>query len=131
VTQPVVEMISAVTVFTADMTQSVAFYSALGFELLYGGEAVAFSSFKAGSGYLNVARGEPAESLWGRVIFYVNGVDAMYRRALEAGYTPEMAPSDARWGERYFHLRDPDGNELSFARPLQPDLPASRTSGRS
>jgi uncharacterized glyoxalase superfamily protein PhnB len=29
-----------------------------------------------------------------------------------------MAPSDAPWGERYFHVTDPDGHELSFARPL-------------
>jgi uncharacterized glyoxalase superfamily protein PhnB len=27
-------------------------------------------------------------------------------------------PADAPWGERYFHVRDPDGHELSFARPL-------------
>ena len=27
-------------------------------------------------------------------------------------------PRDAEWGERYFHLTDPDGHELSFARPL-------------
>jgi uncharacterized glyoxalase superfamily protein PhnB len=28
-------------------------------------------------------------------------------------------PRDAPWGERYFHMRDPDGHELSFARPYQ------------
>jgi len=28
------------------------------------------------------------------------------------------APLNASWGERYFHLHDPDGHELSFARPL-------------
>jgi uncharacterized glyoxalase superfamily protein PhnB len=27
-----------------------------------------------------------------------------------------MSPTDAPWGERYFHLRDPDGHELSFAK---------------
>ena len=27
-------------------------------------------------------------------------------------------PRDAEWGERYFHILDPDGHELSFARPL-------------
>ncbi|MHC4164482.1 MAG: VOC family protein, partial [Planctomycetota bacterium] len=30
----------------------------------------------------------------------------------------EAAPADAEWGERYFHITDPDGHELSFARPL-------------
>ena len=29
-----------------------------------------------------------------------------------------MAPADAPWGERYFHVLDPDGHELSFARLL-------------
>ena len=29
-------------------------------------------------------------------------------------------PRDAEWGERFFHLTDPDGHELSFARPLLP-----------
>jgi uncharacterized glyoxalase superfamily protein PhnB len=26
-----------------------------------------------------------------------------------------MAPADAIWGERYFHITDPDGHEISFA----------------
>ncbi len=43
----------------------------------------------------------------------------MVVRAVEAGFEPETAPADAPWGERYFHLVDPDGHELSFARPLE------------
>jgi hypothetical protein len=27
---------------------------------------------------------------------------------------------NAPWGERCFHIHDPDGHELSFARPLAP-----------
>jgi hypothetical protein len=34
-------------------------------------------------------------------------------------YRPDTAPRDAEWGERFFHLTDPDGHELSFAWPLQ------------
>ena len=56
----------------------------------------------------------------GRVIFYVADVDALYDRALAAGYQPAAVPHDAEWGERFFHLIDPDGHELSFARPLLP-----------
>jgi uncharacterized glyoxalase superfamily protein PhnB len=52
------------------------------------------------------------------VIFYVADVDALYDRALGAGYQPATVPRDAEWGERFFHLIDPDGHELSFARPL-------------
>lgn len=54
----------------------------------------------------------------GRVVFWVDDVDAMYERALTSGVSPETEPADAPWGERYFHLRDPDGHELSFARPI-------------
>jgi catechol 2,3-dioxygenase-like lactoylglutathione lyase family enzyme len=57
---------------------------------------------------------------WGRVIFYFADVDALYDHALAAGYQPATAPRDAEWGERFFHLTDPDGHELSFARPLLP-----------
>jgi uncharacterized glyoxalase superfamily protein PhnB len=54
------------------------------------------------------------------VIFHVEDVDAVYDRALEHGLHPEAAPRDAEWGERYFHISDPDGHELSFARLLVP-----------
>jgi len=37
----------------------------------------------------------------------------------EKGFHPE-SPQDASWGERYFHMPDPDGHELSFAHPLRP-----------
>ena len=43
-----------------------------------------------------------------------------FYRALAAGYQPATVPRDAEWGERFFHLVDPDGHELSFARPLLP-----------
>ena len=45
-------------------------------------------------------------------------MDAPYARALAAGLRPEAPPRDAEWGERYFHIADPDGRQLSFARPL-------------
>jgi catechol 2,3-dioxygenase-like lactoylglutathione lyase family enzyme len=121
-----VERISAVTLATPDMARSVGFYRALGFTLVSGGATAAFSTFRAGDGFLNVQlddrrpREVPRdEPVWGRVIFWVDDVDAMYQRVVAAGFEPEAAPADASWGERYFHLRDPDGNELSFARPLE------------
>ncbi|HEX7007978.1 MAG TPA: VOC family protein [Alphaproteobacteria bacterium] len=116
-----IEALSAITLATHDMARAVAFYRALGFIMLYGGADAEFTSFAAGTGYLNLIA-QPAErrwSWWGRAIFYVDDVDAMHRRALAAGLTPSTAPADAPWGERYFHLTDPDGHELSFARPLR------------
>jgi catechol 2,3-dioxygenase-like lactoylglutathione lyase family enzyme len=116
-----VERISALTLSVADMAAAVGFYEAVGFRLLYGGPDAGFSSFTVGDGYLNLQleRGRPAAGgAWGRAIFYVDDVDAMYRRVTGAGYQPLTEPADASWGERYFHVRDPDGHELSFARPL-------------
>jgi catechol 2,3-dioxygenase-like lactoylglutathione lyase family enzyme len=116
-----VETISAVTLLTPDMGEAVAFYRALGFHLLYGGHEASFTSFRVGSGYLNLqlaARGTPPVAAWGRVVLWVDDVDAMYERAVTAGFHPDTAPADATWGERYFHIHDPSGHELSFARPL-------------
>jgi uncharacterized glyoxalase superfamily protein PhnB len=116
-----IEGISAITLATHDMRVAVQFYRSLGFEILYGDEASSFTSFRAGGGYLNVitAPDEKRWSWWGRVIFYVDDVDTLYERALTAGHQPSTTPRDAEWGERYFHLTDPDGHELSFARPLR------------
>ncbi len=115
-----IQQISAVTLVTADMGAAVLFYEAMGFVVLYGGADAAFTSFRVGGGFLNLQLDPAFErgALWGRVMFWVDDVDAIYARALDAGLTPEMEPSDAPWGERYFHLRDPDGHELSFAKPL-------------
>lgn len=113
--------INAVTLAVHDMRRSVRFYTALGFSVRYGGEQAAFTSLHAGSGYLNLIA-QPAErrwSCWGRVIFHVSDVDAFYRRAIEQGLVPTTMPEDAPWGERYFHISDPDGHELSFARPIE------------
>lgn len=112
-----IEGISAVTMFVSKMDRAVDFYESLGFKVCGGGRGEPFTSFRAGPCYINLAAGTPTSSLWGRVIIYVSDVDAMYTRALDAGHKAETAPEDAFWGERYFHLRDPDGNEISFARP--------------
>ena len=116
---PSIQSINAVTLATRDMGRAVRFYDALGFSMAYGGEASAFTSYRIGAGHLNLMRAEDQPIGWVRVIFYVDDVDAMYAHVLGRGFTPEMAPSDASWGERYFHLIDPDGHSLSFARLLR------------
>lgn len=112
--------ISAITLATHDMARAVSFYEKLGFALTYGGADSAFTSFRAGSGFLNLIAAEPDLPLqwWGRTIFHVGDVDAFHARAVEQGLAPQFAPEDAAWGERYFHITDPDGHELSFAKPL-------------
>jgi catechol 2,3-dioxygenase-like lactoylglutathione lyase family enzyme len=78
-----IESISAITLATHDMTRAVRFYRALGFEIIYGGDAAGFTSFRAGRGYLNLIAQPPKTqwSWWGRVIFYHSDVDALLRRS--------------------------------------------------
>jgi catechol 2,3-dioxygenase-like lactoylglutathione lyase family enzyme len=115
-----IDSISAVTLATHDMARAVRFYRALGFPLRYGGEAASFTSFSAGNACLNLTTegSERDWSWWGRIIFHVSDVDAFHQRAAAAGLAPDFPPRDATWGERYFHIGDPDGHELSFATPL-------------
>ncbi len=115
-----VEKISAVTLKVASMPASVRFYrDLLGLEITYGGEDAYFSSLRTKDGkdpILNLESGNSVAQ-WGRLIFYVSDVDRFWAYLKEQGLRPQR-PQDASWGERYFHLSDPDGHELSFARPL-------------
>jgi catechol 2,3-dioxygenase-like lactoylglutathione lyase family enzyme len=118
-----IRALSAVTLATADMERAVRFYERLGFERLHGGEAAEFTTFAAGASFLNLVfhPGTPVRRVgwWGRAIFHVDDVDEIHAHALRLGLQPHDVPRDGPWGERYFHLTDPDGNELSFARPLE------------
>jgi len=119
-----VRSISAITLAVADMARSVDFYrDKVGLELLYGGGGASFSSFKVGEGYINLTIDthllpEGGRTWWGRLIFHVDDVDALYHRLVQAGLSPATEPADASWGERYFHITGPDSHELSFAKPL-------------
>ena len=116
----VIRSISAVTLATHDMARALRFYLALGFPLRYGGDSASFSSLGAGGAHLNlIAEDTRRWSWWGRIIFHVDDVDALHARTIERGLHPEGSPCDATWGERYFHITDPDGHELSFATPLR------------
>src|SRR5438552_3727183 len=112
-----VEKISALTFRVSNMKVSVQFYrDVLGMELLYGGETAGFSSLRAKypeSAILNLEEGNTVTQ-WGRLIFYVADVDEVWRHLKERGFDPPQ-PQNASWGERYFHILDPDGHELSFA----------------
>jgi len=115
-----VEKISAVTLKVASMRTSVRFYKdVLGMEIIYGGEDGSFSSLRAKDAEYPILNLEQGYSVpgWGRMIFYVADVDTFWEHLRGKGLQPE-SPRDAPWGERYFHMPDPDGHELSFARPI-------------
>ncbi|MFM0737483.1 VOC family protein [Paraburkholderia xenovorans] len=118
--EPRIESLSAITLATRDMPRAVLFYETLGFARQFGGPQEAFTSYAFGGSFLNlIVDARAPVAWWGRVIVYVSDVDALYRKALTAGLKPSSEPADAPWGERYFHISDPDGHELSFAKPLR------------
>jgi catechol 2,3-dioxygenase-like lactoylglutathione lyase family enzyme len=60
---------------------------------------------------------------FGRIIFHTDDVDKLYHQLKHDKYiskltTFENEPTDAAWGERFFHMRDPDDYRLSFAQPI-------------
>jgi catechol 2,3-dioxygenase-like lactoylglutathione lyase family enzyme len=114
-----VEALNAVTLLVSKMEESVKFYLAAGFRLGSGGPNADFSTFIVGEQHLNLTSGaRKHHGFWGRIVFHVDNVDAVYRNLLDHGLNPQFAPRDADWGERYFHIRDPDGHEISFAQPI-------------
>jgi catechol 2,3-dioxygenase-like lactoylglutathione lyase family enzyme len=119
-----------------------------GFRLTYGGKpSDHFTTFEIGKGskaatYLNLELiEEEEEEDWsdfynksnlgkrkvsedfGRVIFHTENVDKLYSYMKQDEYISksivfENEPTSAPWGERFFHIREPNGYQLSFAQPL-------------
>ena len=60
---------------------------------------------------------------FGRIIFHAENVDGLYSYMKQDEYISksivfENEPTNAPWGERFFHIREPNGYQLSFAQPL-------------
>jgi uncharacterized glyoxalase superfamily protein PhnB len=58
------------------------------------------------------------------IIFHTEDVDKLYsymksNHSILNIVSFENEPSDAPWGERYFHIREPDGYQLSFSTPIK------------
>ena len=60
---------------------------------------------------------------FGRIIFHTDDADKLYSYMQHDEYISksiifENKPTNAAWGERFFHIREPNGYQLSFAQPL-------------
>ena len=113
--------LNAITYHTSNMALACTFWETAGMTYAYGGPDAAFTSLRAGGGTfvnLQVVDGEAPTSPWGRIIIHVDSPKEIHAALRDSGHLPHAAPADAPWGERYFHVTDPDGNEISFARPL-------------
>ncbi len=137
--------ISAITLKVKNMEKSCLLYSKIpGFRLTYGGEpSDSFTTFEIGKGsnaaYLNLelidddrssdfyngsTLGKMKETEdFGRIIFHVENVDELYsymkhNESISKLVIFENEPANAPWGERFFHIREPNSYQLSFAQPL-------------
>jgi catechol 2,3-dioxygenase-like lactoylglutathione lyase family enzyme len=117
------------------MKKSCHFYSQIpGFRLIYGGSFNdIFSTYEIGESdgskiCLNLELVRPtihrtSRKHFGRIIFRTDDVDKLYNymknnESISPDIVFETKPTNAPWGERYFHIREPDGYQLSFAKPL-------------
>ena len=119
--------ISAVTLLVSDMKRSVEFYSKIpNFKVVYGGSDSQFTSFlidDTAKSYLNLKLNETHSTDFGRIIFYTDDVDELFAymqndKIVSGLGRFESKPQDATWGERFFHMLDPDGYKMSFATPI-------------
>jgi len=139
--------ISAVTLIVENMERSCRFYSQVpGFKLVYGSSDGTFTTFEIeeeeehkSKMCLNLELGinnnrEPPNHIaendngrkrqhFGRIIFHTEDVDRLYsyfknNDSISNLISFENEPTNAAWGERYFHIREPDGYQLSFAEPI-------------
>ena len=140
--------ISAVTLIIENMKKSCSFYSQIpGFKLVYGGSSDdSFTTFQIGEDvpkmYLNLELNRTNNNhnhrmlraayddnhrkqrqYFGRIIFHTKDVDGLYscfrsNEHISNLISFENEPTNASWGERYFHIREPDGYQLSFAQPI-------------
>jgi uncharacterized glyoxalase superfamily protein PhnB len=53
------------------------------------------------------------------VFLYLPNIDKAFARALAAGATAEMPPTDMFWGDRYAKLSDPFGHKWSMATHIE------------
>ena len=66
----------------------------------------------------NPDRGAVAPSGKGRatsLMFYTSDVDAVFKRAIDAGASSIEAPTDMFWGDRMGNLMDPFGHQWAIA----------------
>ena len=115
------------------MQRSCRFYSKIpGFKLVYGGFRDIFTSFEIGENsfdYLNLQLFASVNDINDsknivKIILYSENVDKLYSyfrndKTISKLILLENKPKIAMWGEKYFHIRDPDGHLLSFAMPIK------------
>ena len=100
----------------ADVTRSLAFYRAIGFQVRRVEARFAELSF---AGNLLMLAADPAQAPGGANLrILVDDVDARWATVQALGVRVLFPIRDARYGLRDFLFMDPDGNQLRFAQKL-------------
>jgi PhnB protein len=59
----------------------------------------------------------------GSILIYTEDVDALFKRAIEAGAEVISPPADMFWGDRFGKVRDPFGHEWQLATHIEDVTP--------
>lgn len=131
--QPIPERFGTLTPYLVarDASKAIEFYKkAFGAEEIFrmpgpDGNGVMHAEIKIGNSVLMLVDEMPQMKSWvspqslkGTTVtlhLYVEDVDAMFKRAVDAGATVSMPVMDAFWGDRYGKVTDPFGHEWSIA----------------
>lgn len=124
-----VQKISAITLKIQNMRKEWKFYSKVpGLTPIYGGPNSTFTSFEMKDNFSNsktylnleLTNGIPSNKNFGRIVIYSDNVDKLYNyfkndENIAPIITIKNEPKDGEWGERFFHILDPEEYEISFA----------------
>jgi predicted lactoylglutathione lyase len=114
--------LNAIGIVASDMAQSIRFYRLLGLDVPETPEEGHVDTFLPSGVRLMLDTEETITSFrpdWTRATgnqisialecASAAEVDEVYARIVAAGFTSEMEPFDAFWGQRYAQVQDPDG----------------------
>ena len=124
------ERVDYVILYVGDLDRAISFYRdviGLPFKFTESGyaefatEGTKFALYdRAGLRTLIGREGTDGEATM-EVAFLVDDVDREARRLREAGVAVLSGPVDRPWGQRTFHLLDPDGHVVELAQELPRD----------
>ena len=111
------------TLHVGDVARSRDFYLRIPGTELVSERAGEFALLRIGQARLGLLNrrmlGAGAPSFHIEVSTSTAGVDELYEHLVAAGVEPEGPPANRSWGERTFHVKDPDGNRIEFDSNLE------------
>jgi len=79
------------------------------------GGALMHAEIRIGDSIVMLSDPMRGESMTAALYLYVDNPDALFKRAVAAGATSDMEPTDMFWGDRMGALKDPFGNHWTVA----------------